>query len=74
MFDNSEIEEILEKLESMEDEVAAAALLREYNEKSKVLGKLLMKLDSSLSHEQWKAECDQAKAALDQVLEKIRSI
>lgn len=74
MFDNSEIEEILEKLESMEDEAAAAALLREYNERSKVLGKLLMNLDSSLSHEQWKAECDQAKAALDQVLEKIRSI
>lgn len=73
MFDNSELEELLDKLENIEDEAAAAALLREFNEKSKVLGHLLMNTDKSLSHDEWKKMCDQAKQDVDAVLEKIRS-
>lgn len=73
MFDNSEIEELLDKLENIEDEAAAAALLACFNEKSRVLGQLLMNTDKSLSNEQWKAKCDAAKKELDDVLEQIRS-
>lgn len=73
MFDNTELEELLDKLENIEDEAAAAALLREFNEKSKVLGQLLMNTDKTLSHDQWKNLCDQAKQDVDAVLEKIRS-
>lgn len=72
MFDNSEIEELLNKLEDIEDEVLAASLLREFNEKSKVLGQLLMNTDTSLSHDQWKIKCDEAKKELDSILAKIK--
>jgi len=73
MFDNSELEELLDKLENIEDEAAAAALLRDFNEKSKILGQLLMNTDKSLSHDEWKQKCDLAKQAVDEVLERIRS-
>ncbi len=73
MFDNSEIEELLTKLESMEDELAAAKLLGEFNSKSKVLGQLLMNTDQTLSNDQWKSKCDVAKKELDLVLEKIKN-
>lgn len=73
MFDNSEIEELLTKLENMEDELAAAQLLGEFNSKSKVLGQLLMNTDQTLSNEQWKQQCDLAKKELDLVLEKIKN-
>lgn len=71
MFDNSEIESLLNKLEMIEDEAAAAALLSEFNSKSKVLGQLLLNRDESLTNEEWKSKCDIAKKVLDQVLEKI---
>lgn len=73
MFDNSEIEQLLDKLENIEDEAAAAALLREFNEKSKILGQLLMNTDKTLSHDEWKKLCDKAKQDVDTVLGKIRS-
>tara|TARA_R110000868_G_scaffold129349_2_gene338011 strand:- start:1434 stop:1658 length:225 start_codon:yes stop_codon:yes gene_type:complete len=73
VFDNSEIEELLTKLENMEDELAAAQLLGEFNSKSKVLGQLLMNTDQTLSNEQWKQQCDLAKKELDLVLEKIKN-
>ncbi|PIP91888.1 MAG: hypothetical protein COW01_11840 [Bdellovibrionales bacterium CG12_big_fil_rev_8_21_14_0_65_38_15] len=72
MFDNSEIEELLNKLEDIEDEVLAASLLSEFNAKSKVLGQLLMNIDTSLSHDEWKKRCDIAKKELDSVLSKIK--
>tara|TARA_R110002049_G_scaffold175379_3_gene342681 strand:- start:437 stop:661 length:225 start_codon:yes stop_codon:yes gene_type:complete len=72
VFDNSEIEELLSKLEEMEDEGLAANLLADFNAKSKVLGQLLMNTDTSLSHDEWKTKCDQAKKELDIVLGKIR--
>lgn len=73
MFDNTELEELLDKLETMEDEALAASLLSEFNSKSKVLGQLLMNTDQSLTNDEWKERCDSAKKDLDTVLEKIRS-
>ena len=65
MIDNSE------KLENFEDEKLAVELLKEFNRYSSELGKLLLNLDKSLSHEEWKSHCDQARAKLDLVIKKI---
>ena len=71
MIDNSEIEKILEKLESIEDEVLAVELLKEFNACSSELGKLLLNLDKSLTHQEWKKKCDEAQLKLDEVVKKI---
>ena len=71
MIDNSEIERILEKLESFEDEQLAVELLKDFNRYSKELGKLLLNLDKSLPHDDWKKKCDETKKKLDAVIDKI---
>lgn len=74
MLDNQEINEILEKLENLDDEELAVELLREFNASSKKLGKLVLNLDKSLSHDEWKAECDKARAELNNVIKRINDI
>lgn len=71
MIDNKEINQILEKLENLEDEKKAVELLREFNSASSELGKLLLNLDQSLSHDEWKSQCDRARARLDRVVKII---
>lgn len=73
MIDNYEIEEIMDILENYENEELAVQYLREFNEKTSYLGKLLMNLDKSLSNEEWKALCDKAKKDVDAVVQKIRN-
>lgn len=73
MFDNSEINVLIEKLEAMEDEALAASLLSEFNAKSRALGLLLMNRDPALSHDEWKRKCDEAQKEVDLVVNKIRS-
>jgi hypothetical protein len=71
MFDNSEIERILTKLENLEDEALAVKLLGEFNRASSELGKLLLNLDHSLTHAEWKDKCDDAKDRLDAIVKSI---
>lgn len=71
MIDNAEVNRILEILENHPNEEEAVVLLREFNTASSKLGKLLLNLDQSLSHEVWKKECDKAKADLDNIIAKI---
>lgn len=71
MIDNQDLNKILEKLENLEDEELAVELLRDFNNASKKLGKLLLNLDQSLTHEQWKKECDLAKLDLEAIVKKI---
>lgn len=71
MIDNKEIERILEKLENIEDENLAVELLKEFNRSSSELGKLLLNLDKTLTHEEWKSRCDQAQSKLDSIVKKI---
>ena len=73
MIDNKEHEEILEILEFMEDEQRAVRLLKEFNDKTAALGKLLLNRDQSLDHNQWKELCDKAKAEVDQLIKEIKS-
>ena len=73
LIDNSELEELLDILESMEDEQAAASLLSEFNEASKQQGQLILNLEEGLSHEDWKNKCDEAKKNVDRIISKIRN-
>jgi hypothetical protein len=71
MIENNEIERILEKLENLEDEALAVLLLKEFNQASSALGKLLLNLDQSLTHQEWKQLCDDARLRLEAVIKKI---
>jgi hypothetical protein len=71
MIDNNEIERILEKLENLENEQLAVELLREFNLASSELGKLLLNLDQSLTHEEWKERCGKAQQKLNSIIKKI---
>ncbi|MDD0851948.1 hypothetical protein HBN50_02520 [Halobacteriovorax sp. GB3] len=72
--DNSEINEVMLILEELEDEQLAVQLLKELNDKTRALGVVLMNMDSSLSHDEWKKECDKAKKEVDLLVKKIKSL
>jgi hypothetical protein len=74
MIDNAEIEQILAKLESLEDEEKAVAMLKEFNRCSSDLGKLLLNMDKSLTHEEWKKQCDEARNRLEKVIKEINQL
>lgn len=74
LIDNSHMQEILDKLENLEDEKLATDLLKEFNDKTMTLGKLIMNLDKDLSSEEWKERCSVAKAEVDEVLQKIKDL
>lgn len=74
MIDNTEVEQVLAKLESLEDEALAVQLLREFNDSTKELGVLLMNKDQSLDHEEWKKQCDDAKDKVDSIVVKIKAL
>lgn len=74
MIKNDEINKILEKLESLEDEEQAVKLLAEFNRASSELGKLLLNLDEKLSSVEWKSLCDNAQKRLDDVVKKINEL
>tara|TARA_B100000029_G_C17456135_1_gene916780 strand:+ start:552 stop:782 length:231 start_codon:yes stop_codon:yes gene_type:complete len=70
--ENVELDEIMEKLERIEDEQMAVVLLKEFNDKTKELGKLIVNKDSELSHEEWEKQCQKAKKDVDEVIKKIK--
>jgi hypothetical protein len=74
MIDNTEVEEIMNKLETLEDEALAVSLLREFNDKTKALGQLVMNLDAKLDNEEWKQQCDKAKKEVEEIVAKIRAL
>lgn len=73
-IDNTEVEQVLAKLETLEDETMAVQLLKEFNDSTKNLGVLLMNKEQALDHVEWKKQCDQAKDKVDQIIEKINSL
>ncbi|OFZ23803.1 MAG: hypothetical protein A2202_01730 [Bdellovibrionales bacterium RIFOXYA1_FULL_36_14] len=74
IIDNHEIELIMEILESLEDERLAVTLLKEFNHATSHYGKLLMNKDLTLTHDEWKKKCDQAKHTVDLVVKKIMNL
>ena len=73
LLDNSEVNEVMEILENMQDEELAVSLLKEFNEKTKALGELLVNRDKNLQHGEWKAQSDDAKKSLDELISRIKS-
>lgn len=74
MLDNQEINVLLEILENLDDEELAVELLKEFNSSSKDLGKLLLNLDKTLAHDEWKSQCDVAQKRLDDVVARIHNL
>ena len=72
LIDNKEVEEVMGILEEMADEELAVKLLQEFNAKTKELGTLLMNQDPSLDHGHWKAQCDDAKKEVDEIVAQIK--
>ncbi len=68
---NTNLEDVMNALESLSDEKLALNLLKEFNDASSKWGKLMMNQDEALEHKVWKQEADQAKEKLDKVLLKI---
>ena len=74
LLENKEMKEVLDKLENLEDEQLATELLREFNDKTMILDKLIMNTNKELSNDEWKHQCDEAKKAVDEVLNKIKDL
>jgi hypothetical protein len=74
MIDSSELDEILAKLETLDDEEKAVAMLQDFNKYSSELGKLLLNMDKTLSNEEWKQQCDEAKKRLEKVIKEIKQL
>lgn len=73
-LDNTEVNEILEKLERMKNESLAVDLLREFNEATKEHGTILLNKNPNLDHEKWKNRCDKAQERVSKIIKKIRDI
>lgn len=64
----------MEALESCEDEELATRLLKEFNDRSKEWGRLMLNLDPDLDHMEWKGQCEEARKKLDETIEKIMNL
>ena len=73
-IDNSELDEIMHKLENLEDEKLAVVMLQNFNKATTKLGELLMNVNKELSHGEWKAACDEAKKEVDKIVDEIKSL
>lgn len=74
ILDTQEMDRVLSKLESMDDEELAVKMLREFNDLTAQLGKLINNRDSSLETEAWKKMCDDAQTKIDNFLERLENV
>jgi hypothetical protein len=73
MLANEELEEIMLILEEMEDEQLSIELLKQFSESSAHYGRLMLNLDESLSHAEWKKRTDQALLDLKSIIARIKN-
>ena len=71
MIDTGEMDRVITKLETLDDEELAVQLFKELNDRTRALSDLVMNRDESLEHEVQKQKCDEAKEKVDELLEKI---
>lgn len=69
-----DLSQVMAILENMEDEEKAARLLKELNDATSELGKLIMNKNSDLGHDEWKKQCDEAKNKVDRIISSIESL
>ncbi|AYF44181.1 hypothetical protein BALOs_1174 [Halobacteriovorax sp. BALOs_7] len=73
LIDNQDMNKVMDVLENMEDEQLSVELLKKFNDRTKELGELIMNQDPKLDHGHWKAQCDDAKKAVEEVVKEIFS-
>lgn len=73
-IDTTNLDEVMHKLENLEDEQLAVVKLQEFNNATKKLHELLMNLNKDLSHGEWKTACDDAKREVDAIVDEIKSL
>ena len=74
MFDTSEFDKIIEKLEQLKDEVLAAQLLQKFSKQQSKVSKLLLNRDEQLSNEEWKELCDKENLILSNIIKEIDEV
>lgn len=72
--ENNDLNEIMEILERLDDEKLAVELLKEFNDKTKAHGQLLLNMNASLTNDEWKQLCDKAHKEVESVVQKIKSL
>ena len=70
---NFQLEEVMAKLETMEDEVLAVQYLKKFNDKTRDWGLLIMNKDQSLDHASWKSNCDKLQKEIEDLVSEIFS-
>jgi hypothetical protein len=71
IVDNSELNRVMEILEEMEDQNLAVKLLKEFNDKTRILGQIIMNKDDELGDEEWERQGREAKLAVDDLIKEI---
>lgn len=71
--DNTETIQVLEKLETLDDQDLAIKYLKMLNDKTSALGKYIMNRDHSLDHGTWKLRCDELQKEVDNLIFEIMS-
>jgi hypothetical protein len=74
MIDNQELEEILDILENYDDEVLAVQYLKRFNDLKSKQGKLILNLDKTLTHDDWKKECDKINLEIIKLVSEIKKL
>ncbi|EQC49181.1 hypothetical protein M899_0742 [Bacteriovorax sp. BSW11_IV] len=72
--ENNDLNEIMLILEELDDEKLAVELLKEFNDKTKVHGQLILDMNSNLDNEEWKVKCDKARQDVEAVVQRIKSL
>jgi hypothetical protein len=74
ILDTQELDRVLEKLENMEDEALAVKMLKEFNDLTAQLGKLINNRDPNLETEAWKKMCDDAQDKINDFLDRLENV
>lgn len=73
LLDNRELEHLMTILEEMDDEELAVKLLAELNASTKHLGLLVLNTDPTITHDDWKDQCVQARKRVEKVVAQIHA-
>lgn len=71
MFDISELQNVTDILENMDDQELAVELLRDFTQRKSQFDQLVANKDVSLDHDQWKQDCDSAQKELEEIVKRI---
>jgi hypothetical protein len=74
MIGRSELEELMEILENCSDEELSVSLLKRLNDLTSAHGKLILNLDKTIPHAEWKRKCDDLTLEIEDLVEEIRNL